>query len=304
MAAKDYTFDPGMSNLLNKVANETVPFNPAVTLCVVPINHPFFGDSLVVQGQLANSTWVPLNISKDYVYSPLFIEATASSGKELFSYFVVLNKNIKAVKFSYHTLGLYTDETLLASLAAKTFDRTDAVEWGKIDGNAATYHPMVRDPEVIGRSHSEILNIGLEKLRLAIANPHTGAAISASDVTDIYVQLGLMATKSDLSKVHTFPTKVSYVEQNTQREIYRYLVDYKFCSGEIMFKSKDSEFESVSFKIISHGSQPLLMLYGNVRTEAVSMINIDVARFGTDYRIVATPNRDGDFIVKIHSQFM
>lgn len=304
MASKDFTYDPGKKLAANKIVGEEVPFDPSVTIAVIPENHPFFLTSLVLEGQKSDNSWVTLNISTDYFVSPDFLQASGAIGEPIISYFVVLRKDIQKLKFSYHCLGQYENTTLLALIANREFDRTDPIEWGKIQGDAASFAPMVRDPNVIDRSLAEIQNIGLEKLRLAIANPHSGDSISATDVTDIFIQLGLTATKEDLKKIHTFPTDVQFVEQGIEREVSRFISDNRYVSGEVIFKAADGNLESRQFTCILVSDKPDFQQFARLRSTPETMFNMDIRLYGTDYRITATPDRDGDFVVKLHSLFM
>lgn len=307
MAYTDYEWDGGMSNENNYIELEEVAFDPTATICVVPINNAFFLESLKVEGLLADQElefWQELHFSADWFSSPLFLDPTASTGREIVSYFVVTRSDISRLRFSYHTVGAVQDTLLLASLAELEFDRTDKLEWGKIQGNAKTFAPMVRNVDADGRTVSENLIAGLELLRIAIANPHSGNAISAQDVTNLFIELGTKASIKQLENIQQVSTGTQYVEADTNREIYRFITDYNYVSGELIFRSNDNEFESVSFKAITNDESPQMMAYGRLSSTVKSMFTFDINKFGLEYRITATADREGDFIIKLYSQFM
>lgn len=305
MAYSDFTYDPWMSTPANKIVNEEQVVNIAVDRGVFPVHGAFHSASLTVEGFIGG-VWVPFSENKEYVLSPLFVNASAVCVGEIFTYYVLTtDAAVTKVRHTYHVLGQYVDELLLAMIATTQFDRSDVYEWRKIYGTAALFSPVVRHPALRGKNVLEVFNAQLERMLIAISNPHTGNNFTAHDQANIYAQLANMVTVPQLEAFYTYPTATRFVEANTPRSIYEFPESANYISGEILFKGVDNSLESVSFKSILTGAIPKGTLYAELSSIGDSItFSFEIAKYGSQYRIIVTPQREGDFIFKSHSQLI
>ena len=114
----------------NLVSNEI--HTPITEPDIYPTQGPFYIRSLTVTGTLAsNGSSVPLNQYVDYVLSPMFASRSADTGKEVYSYILLIDRNKwTAVHLTYQATGGSTDTILAAQIAAAgNFDRTNLDQW-------------------------------------------------------------------------------------------------------------------------------------------------------------------------------
>lgn len=204
MPAIDYAYDPTAALADNLITNEVHTVDTAVDRSVFPHHGPFYGDmfNFVVEGRQAGQAWVELMTNIDFQFSPIFIEAAAKTGKQVHSYIILITAHDE-VRIQYRAIGQYTDAELLAQIQATTFDRSKVYEWSKIYGDAVSYHPRVRDPDVIDKDPYEIINIGLQRILEAIESPNSSTVITAADITQMQTQISNSVSREELDNAFT-----------------------------------------------------------------------------------------------------
>ena len=131
MPASDYTYDPTGLASANRIENEV---HSIIDRGIVLNHGPYFKNELMVEG-FDGSNWVPFTAQEHFTYSPMFTRASAATGKEVFSYIVLLIKlsDYQQVRVTYQALGQYEDTGILAlvtTLSAQ--DRTRLSKWNRI----------------------------------------------------------------------------------------------------------------------------------------------------------------------------
>lgn len=304
MPASDYAYDPTGASAANLITNEATPFNGATDKSVFTQHGPFFGPSMSVRGRNGAGPWETLKPNEDYFFSPIFIEASAATGQEIFSY-VVVKDAYTEIDLTYQALGQYNDDVLLAWITANTFDRSSLIEWMKVDGAAATYHPLVRDPDVIGKNVLEMINIGLEKIRVAINNPFSTTVMTAAELTQLQAAISDAASKLYVDDLHTrtsiapsaatsgLPVDIHTMDTSGGLTTFRSIVTFKAATGEVDIAELLFAFDGAN---IAHS------MFGRVNTNGPQFTLLPTIA-GSDIKLQATSSVDGVFTVKVLSQY-
>ena len=107
---------------------------------VIPVNSPLYSEGFVMTGIAAGgSTVVPLQLYVDYIWSPLFATRSADTGREVYSYVLLLDyTNWSSISMTYHAVGGDPDDVLLTQIiVAGNFDRTNVANWQTFEGDLA-----------------------------------------------------------------------------------------------------------------------------------------------------------------------
>ena len=128
---------------------------------------PFFGDGLLVLGSRDDDIeddYTELKYGRDYILSPPFITACMRTGREVYSYIVIIQPDIKHVKKSYHALGGPQDGTLFNEIMNRgEFDKTVLSNWLAFTGEQAGRDPAALDHEYHQKGVMEVLNLKLDQ---------------------------------------------------------------------------------------------------------------------------------------------
>lgn len=174
------SYDPRMTNPFNKVVEEYhhIEFEPDCTVWPLEegseagFSTAFFREDFTIIGSETTDTpaeYRELKPHEDYVFSPLMLSVASRTGREAFSYVVILRDSIKHVKISYHAVGGVADKTLLSEISLLgVFDRTDRKIWMNLRGQELGVPSAPKDVDAIGLSAIEVLAVKLDKIYTAM----------------------------------------------------------------------------------------------------------------------------------------
>lgn len=187
MSSLDFIFDPTGENAANLITNEIQTIDLTTDLMVMPVNHPFFAESMPTVTVTDGTNTKTLSRGIGYILGPIFVEAGArTTGKMVCSYIVITDNTYpwNSITMNYQTLGGYQDTYLLSELAATTIDRSIRSEWLKIKGGAAFFEVYQRNPQLATDSMLSVLAGGVADIANilnapASSNTQWGQRISA-----------------------------------------------------------------------------------------------------------------------------
>lgn len=247
MAASSLNLDLTGKSAANKFTAEAQLVDSSVDRSVWPVNHPFFFNdgTFKVEGRINTGPWMELSESLHFVYSPMFVEYSISTGKEIASYIVMLDATITEVRFTYQALGREVDATVVEEIMAlenaNLLDRSSVTNWGKVKGLSPNYAPT-EDPNVIGKSSVEKTYLMLSHIRDAILNPNSVTAILPSDLTSLELKLAEKVSAEDVEGILTGITSGPIeVAANAWNEIYRMENLYNGMRGIIHMQVKGTQ---------------------------------------------------------------
>lgn len=207
MAYTDYAFDNTGENAANKVINELHSVNRAADVSVWPLQGAFFAlnGTLDIEGRAGAGPWQEMLPNRDFMFSPNFLEPSARTGKTISSYIIII-KEVTEVRFkSYQAIGAIQNESLIAEVALSSIKRYEPFQWQMIGGDAQSFNPVFRDPELKGMSLEEIVANRLELIYQAIALPNSGTTFTAGDFTKIQAELAKKADSSSIGDGYKKP---------------------------------------------------------------------------------------------------
>lgn len=299
MPVTTHTYDPGMTNPANLVSNEVVSVVPSVDRSVFPQQGAFFAESLILEASDDNgASYTTLMPNKDYIFSPNFLAATAAAGKEVSSYVVLVRSVWTKVRLTYRVLGEYNDDLLLAIVGASTFDRSVLYNWSSLNGEIATYHPAVRDPDVLGKNWQEVLNVGLEKIRLEIAAGNAGGSF-AGDLTDIYIRLGQTILKTEISDELAKPTGTAVMIPGATLKVFEFSPGKTAARLFASFLSDTNEYSMVDISAGWKGADTKTLVYGNVDSQGTPLVEYEVRETAGVYSLFANAAAAGTCTIKL-----
>lgn len=302
MPAANYTYDPRMALPANKITGETMSVNMATDISVFPVHGPFFREGFTLEGFSAGA-WTTLNPNIDYLYSPVFMGAAAATGREIFSY-VLLIKNVSQVRYSYHVLGQYTDEKLLAEIAASSINRAKLFEWQRIKGSAITWGTQTRDSRLVGSTLTEILVEQLTGIKNAIGNPYDGGVNYGPKITELEAALSSIPGIDDLGDLRDTPDAAVVVTANNGRELVMLSAPRYSLTAIVSFVSSDgTDVETVFINAVTSNNTPRISPYGRTGSRNEPILTFSIQPVTGNTRISATARYAGTISIKILTQF-
>lgn len=269
MSYLDYAFDGTASKGENLITNETKLVDLAVTRGVFPEHGAFYSDidGFVLEGRIGTGEWFSLQPEADFQYSPLFLQAAAMTGKQVFSYFVII-KNCTEVRYTYRAMGGHEDTCLMASLAQSNIDRSEIFEWDTIWSPSEAYSPRFRDPTLRDKTTLEVFNDSIEKILVAIANPLSSSVLTTADVTKLQSQLSGLASKEDLENSSNAPSaEPVQLLPNTPDVVLNLGTEVVSASFLITFVADDGRVQSLHVLTARNGDIPDQTIYGEIQSD-------------------------------------
>lgn len=299
MAYTDYPYDPYATSPTNLISNETVNVDITIDRSVFPLEQPFYGDlnGFVVEGSTGGAfrTLVP---EVDFQYSPMWLEASAKTGKSVFSYIILL-VDVSQVRLNYRAVGKYNDRALMAQIAATTFNRANIHEWSRIWGDDEAYNPRVRDPDLHDKSHQEVLHIGIEKILNALAFPLSGSAFTLADATKLQLDNGGAATVEQLNNFYQTPEKdPEPITNGVPKEILTIPDSFSSATFIVVFISDSGESHTMQVMLAKKGLVIDQTIIGEVSSNDTPLI-IDVDVSGGEIHAMITPSESGTVTTKL-----
>lgn len=301
MPAIDYAYDPTGELAANYIDNEVHVVDVSTDRSVFPHHAPFYDESynLVVNGRKSGSAWVELMPNVDFQFSPMFIEASAKTGKRVFSY-IVLVTEWDEIKLEYRAVGTYTDSELIAQVQASSIDRSLIYEWSKIYGDAVSYHPRVRDPDVIDKDPYEIINIGLQRILEALENPNSSTVVTTADITNMEQKIANAATKDDVNNNYKEHTQAPVT---TGQDVTANVITEPLSSGVcgtfiLAFVADDGRVQITNANFARNGNIVDQTIIGETFTDD-ELFTFEVSTQASSIVVDATPNTSGKFTAKV-----
>lgn len=151
---------------------------------IVPNAAPFFSQGLVVRRQSDN---VILTLGVDYILTHRFVEASHSTGKQIYGSIAFLDRNFSQnVKVTYITLGgewVLDDNTIITSLT-NTLYTIQTVTWEQITGMPVAFPPIVHDHEADDLTGMADVIAKLEEIRLVMVANYGNTAAFTNQLND------------------------------------------------------------------------------------------------------------------------
>lgn len=185
-------YDPTGSLVSNKITNEN---HPAITeAAIYPTNQPFYKETLQIFGTDENNIVSELKYLQDYSLSPEFITYSAATGKEVFSYLVIMEPSRWInISLNYQAVGGVSDITLQQEIAnAGVFDRTKPARWLDFEGESIYLHVAATDPRYYHVSFIEILADKLDQIVQRLGVPESYVTYILNDWTNKVTEVNQM----------------------------------------------------------------------------------------------------------------
>lgn len=162
-------YDPTGIAQSNYVINEA---SNTLTECVItPLSGAFYKNGLIVTGvdTLTNASRT-LVFGEDYVFSPMFSTRAYATGKEVYSYIVLLKPETwSSNSINYHAIGGDLDTTLFNEVTNKgLFNRLDPKPWINFIGETYTMKLTAMDETLQSKGPTEIMYIALKRIEEAL----------------------------------------------------------------------------------------------------------------------------------------
>lgn len=163
-------YDPTGLNPANLITQEVQSL--AVSVAVQPVNGSFYVHDLVVEGEpVGGGAYQVLEKYKDYTFSPMYLTIAMGTGREVFSWILMLTDWNK-VRITYRATGAQPDATLAQEvLNAQPFDMLNFGNWQSFRGEQGNVKPYVNEPELYGLPLLEAVTNRLDAIENAISNP-------------------------------------------------------------------------------------------------------------------------------------
>lgn len=304
MPAINYVYDPDMKVAANLITGETKNITMGTDISVFPQHGPFFESSLVLEGKNGAAAWAVLKPGIDYVYGPLYTGASAATGKEIFSYFLLI-KTVTQVRYTYHVLGKYDDQKLMAEIAAAgSFNRASVYEWQRFRGDGLNWGNLTRDPKLASMSMLEVLVEQMKGIRDAIGNPYSANVNYGPVITELESRVSQILTMDDLKNFAGEPTSIVSVPQKAARELFLIKNPLHSVVACISFtNTAGNEHEMVYLMVSGMSTVPKIMQFGRVGTSSVPLISFSSQKVTGNVRVNGFAEVAGSFKCKIVAQF-
>ena len=180
------SYDPTGIIPENLIANEI--HTPVIQPAIFPREGPFFESSISVLGTVTGTdNVIALELYTDFLWSPLFSLRTDSTGKDIYSYFILTNyTRWSRLSITYHGVGGEVDKVLLAEIAAAgDFDKTDKSIWLRFEGDETSLQMSGVDYNLKNTGIANLFSQKLENIATALRVPSTYLTF----ITSSYVPL-------------------------------------------------------------------------------------------------------------------
>lgn len=304
MPAINYVYDPEQKLVANKITGELKNVTMGTDISVFPQHGPFFENSLVLEGKNGAAAWGVLKAGVDYVYGPLYTAASAATGKEIFSY-VLLLKTVTQVRYNYHVLGQYDDAKLNAEIAAAgSFNRASAYEWQRFRGDGLNWGNLTRDPALASMSMLEVLVEQMKGIRDAIGNPYSNSINYGPIITQLESRISQVLTTDDLKAFSGEPDYVVSVPQKAARELFLIKNPLHSAMACISFtNSAGTEHEMIYLMVSGMSAVPKITVFGRTGTSIAPLISFTSQKVTGNVRVNGFSEVAGSFKCKIIAQF-
>lgn len=269
MAYTDYDYDRYANNPANFIENEIHVVNVDVDRSIFLEHGAFYDDQngLVLEGRQGAGAWELLNPEVDYQYSPLFLQAAAKTGKQVFSYLILI-KSYDSVRVTYRALGKFEDTILLANVATSSIDRSKIHAWDTIWAPSEYYNPRARDVDLHDKTSLEVFNEAIQRLLISISNPLSSSVLTTADVTKLQQQVGNAVTTDDLT---AFPTRLSSEPIQLSSDVPDVILnlgsEVTTASFIVSFTADDGRVQAFHALIVRNGDIIDQTIYGEVLTD-------------------------------------
>lgn len=191
-------YDPNATNPSNFIQNEV--HTPITGPNITPDEGVFYTKDFEVEGRLINSTsYIPLTLAQDYIYSPQFISRTGATGNPAYSYILLIDyTRWSHVRLTYRGSGGAQDLVLMAEIAtAGNFDTTNIVLWESFRGELL--NGPLGGPELDPRSSSTVFLLAskLNALALALGTPAEYLTFINTEWESMSQAIGQLEAKAD-----------------------------------------------------------------------------------------------------------
>jgi len=164
---------------------------------------PFYKLGLSVTGIAVGSTSGPTALVEftDYVMSPLFATRSADTGKEVYSYILLINyTNWTSITLNYQAVGGDPDTVLINQIvAAGTFDKTNLETWQTFTGELATLGQVGSNYSLTNTDTVNILSGNLNSIALALQAPNGYKQTLDTNISTLNSEVtGLQSTVNSL----------------------------------------------------------------------------------------------------------
>lgn len=315
MAASNLDLDLEGTNPANEFLGEVKLVDTSADRSVWPENYPFFinDGTFSIEGRIGAGAWTPLQESIDFVYSPHFSEYSINTGKEIVSYVLIMNDALTEVRFNYKALGKYTDTTILNEIQilenAGKLDRASMTSWMQVKGQSPNY-ALSQDPNVVGRSHEEVIWLGLSKILEALNNPNSVTAILPKDITAINLALAEKVSAEQVAALILENTIDPYVATaNEAAQMYRFPGNIVGIKGTLMISENAGTANNmVTFNIFRDANAPagtwrVVEDEGYVGTPSGIIPAISIAPSGSEFVVICQCTAAVTYQFKLAAQF-
>lgn len=136
----DYEYDPTAELVDNFITQEE--HTVTTSRGIFPTHGAFYQKDLLVEGFTTGGEWVELNLNEHFVFSPMFVPISMSTGKFAYSYIVIIVPltDFGKIRLTYRAVGKYSDTKLDAYLINNQFDRSKLYKWTTINAFWESYN--------------------------------------------------------------------------------------------------------------------------------------------------------------------
>lgn len=296
MSYTDYPFDPTAARAGNKITDEIQAINLSNTVAIIPDQGAFFSKDFSLEVRKGSGAWVKLENEVDFSFSPIFLLASAkATRKRVFSYVVITKKgmDIDSARLTYQALGKYEDKELLATIANADWDMTKSEEWARLEGSAATYNPITRNPVLANQSLKEIIATQLEFITNVLADPASGGKDYSQQIALMELRVGKTVDEdklNDMLRKPNFSKSVGtskYTVYNLPKEVVAHV-------GQITFVATDGSYYSATVKVYRDENNKQQINVVDVMSQGGATLTNIVARSLKDVFVQSTPNKTGN----------
>lgn len=269
MAYKDYNYDRYANNPDNLIQDEVHLVDVSVDRSVFLEHGAFYDDQngLVVEGRQGTGAWEELSPEVNFQYSPLFLQAAAKTGKQVFSYLIIIN-DYSEVRVRYQALGAFEDTALLSSVATAEIDRSKIHAWDTIWAPSEYYNPRLRDVNLHDKTSIEVFNEAIQRLIISVSNPLSSSVVTTADITKLQTQIGTAVTEDRLM---AYPTLLSaepiILTEDTPDTILNLGDKHTSASFIVSFTADDGRVQAFHALIVKNGDIIDQTIYGEVLTD-------------------------------------
>lgn len=170
---------------------------------IFPVQGTFYAQGLIVSGvsTLSGET-VILQQFIDFVFSPLYADMSAATGKEVYSYILLTNMPAwTSISLTYQAVGGIQDNVLLSQIiAAGVFDRTNIDNWLTFQGDITSLNISGGNYDLTNTGVAYLFSAKLDAIALALRTPSTYISFINTDFANLKTQVaGIQASFSSLN---------------------------------------------------------------------------------------------------------